>query len=164
MSGFGDSLTTVGTVQLHPLGTIVVEPATQSGTRANQGEKHWIYVGNNSGAPIALGHACTRTLGGPSPTNEMYRITVAATSAPVSNVIGVAQAIIPDGSYAFIARKGIATALADATGATTALPLVVDASTAGCVSHGGATDPGFGQTLAGRAGAGTFTVYLDCKG
>jgi hypothetical protein len=160
MSGFGDSLTTVGTVQLHPLGTIVVEPATQSGTRANQGEKHWIYVGNNSGASIGINLACIRTIGAGS--NSTYRVTVAPVGAAASAIVGFAQAEIPAANYGFLLRKGIGAVIADAA-VLASRPLVIGAAVAGQVDDGAVTTAGVGTTLA-ASGAGTTVAYIDCKG
>jgi len=156
MSGFGDSLTTVGTTQLHPLGTIVVEPATQGGTRANQGEKSWIYVYNDSGADLIVARVQTRKA-----ATATYHVAEAGAINPCQ-AVGVCAHAIPNGSYGFIVRKGIVTV--DAAGTVNANEgLILIAG--GEVTHEAAvTGSACGNTLAGRTGAGTFTAYIDCKG
>ena len=156
MSGFGDSLTTVGTTQLHPLGTIVVEPATQGGTRANQGEKSWIYVYNDSGSALDPARMQTRKAG-----SATYHVAEAGAINP-AQAVGMCAHAIPNGSYGFIARKGIVTAFA--TGAVAANKGLILAAAGEVADEGAVTGSACGNTLAGNSGSGAFTAYIDCKG
>ena len=160
MSGFGDSLTTVGTTQLHPLGTIVVEPATQSGPRANQGEKHWIYVYNDDAVnAFAVGTLIQR-----DDATSTYDGIVSTGAVSCQRIIGVSQHAIAVGSYGFILRKGIGTILCDAN-VTANSAVCPDANAGQATDVGGVTDAAIAVALAAGSGAGTTTTaYIDCKG
>ena len=161
MSGFGDSLTTVGTTQLHPLGTIVVEPATQGGTRANQGEKHWIYVGNNSAGILTAGLACVRTPGGAG----VYRVSPAPVAAATGAfaIVGVAQITIPVGSYGFVLRRGVGT-VRSAVGIAAGLAVIPDPTVLGNAIAGAVADNNIGTCLAVALAGALATCHFDCQG
>jgi hypothetical protein len=163
MSGFGDSLTTVGTVQLHPLGTIVVEPATQGGTRADQGEKTWIYVHNTAAAPVAWaqGEIIMRTSG--ATTYQGDRTPIAAQAS--SRIIGVAQHAVAAGSYGFILRKGLGEVLADTGGLTVDVGIIDGNAVAGRADVAAAiTNATFGFSTETVLATALATCWLDCQG
>jgi len=168
MSGFGDSLTTVGTTQLHPLGTTVVEPATQGGTRANQGEKTWIYVKNEeSSAAFAVGTAVVRD---PSAAgNDWYGGVLSPATAHAAQVLvlGVSQHAIAAGSYGFILRNGVGTVLAGSAALTLDTPFTTGGSAVGTVldwadDTAGSTISVIGHSATAILGGATGTAYINC--
>jgi|7_EtaG_2_1085326.scaffolds.fasta_scaffold01143_12 hypothetical protein len=146
----GLSVTTVTTDQQAPLGFILEVPT------ADQGLQEWIYVQNASGAPLAAAKMQTRAAG-----SATYSVAEAGGINP-AQAVGVVVTAIPDGSFGFLLRKGIATV--DAAGAVTANSGLILVA-AGEVTHAAAiTGQACGNTLAGVGGAGTFTAFVNCKG
>ena len=146
----GISTSTVTTTQQAPLGFILTVPD------GNNGTQEWIYVYNDSGAEAAVAKVQTRKA-----ATANYHVAEAGAINPCQ-AVGVVVTAIPTGSYGFILRKGIGTV--DAAGSVTAdkgLILVA----AGEVTHeAGITGMAFGNSLAGRTGAGTFSAFVDCRG
>ncbi len=106
MAGFGDSITKVSTTQLHPLGTTVVEPATQAGTRADQGEQTWVYVYNDeASSAFAEGLVVMRDAG--TATYDAVLADASGTVVPNVRLLGVARHAIAAGSYGFVLKQGI---------------------------------------------------------
>jgi hypothetical protein len=147
----GVSTTTVTTDQQAPLGFELVVPT------ANQGEQVWIYVQNASGAQLDVAKMQTRAAG-----SATYSVAEAGAINP-AQAVGVVVTAIPNGSFGFLLRKGIATV--DAAGAVTANSGLILVA-AGEVVHAAAiTGQACGNTLAGKGGgAGTFTAFVNCKG
>ena len=167
MSGFGDSLTTVGTTQLHPLGTTVVEPATQGGTRANQGEKSWIYVYNDEASnAFAEGLVVMRD----SATTTYDAVLGDASGAVVPNIriLGVAQHAIAAGSYGFVLKQGVGEVQAGDTGNDQANdPLIVHGSGGQADVMAAGEEEGvfaFSTENAGTSAGDKMTCWINCAG
>ena len=151
----GISPTTVTTTQQAPLGFVLTVPDGDNGL------VEYMYCYNDSGSEIGANLAVIRKA-----ATVQGHIAIAATGAQVETVLGITQTAIANGSYGFVARKGIVTATCDAA-VTATHSLIVDGSTPGNVTFiaGHASNVvGFGSTLAGRADAGTLSVYIDCRG
>ena len=154
MSGFtaaGISVTTVTTTQQAPLGFVLTVPD------GDNGFQEWIYVYNDSGAGLTAAKMQTRKA-----ATATYNVAEAGAINP-AQAVGVCVTAIPNGSYGFLLRKGIATV--DAAGAVTANKGLILVA-AGEVTHEGAvTGSACGNTLAGKgAGTGTFTAFVNCQG
>ncbi len=168
MAGFGDSITKVSTTQLHPLGTIVVEPATQAGTRANQGEQHWVYIYNDDtvalrGADTAAGAAYDCAI--IDTDYALFHAIRSSGSALVAQrVIGVSQHEIAAGSYGFVLMKGQGKVTTD--GSLNAKGEIIVTKAAGRVGEMGAAEEAsvFGMVLSVDGGvAGTnVDALLRC--
>lgn len=158
MSGFtasGTSLTQTSDTQLAPLGFILTVGD------GDNGMVEYMYCYNDSGSEIGANLAAIRKA-----ATVKAHIAIAGSGAQVETVLGITQTAIPSGHYGWVARKGIVTATSDDS-VTATRSLIVDGSTDGNVSHatGHASNVvGFGSTLAGRTGAGTLSVYIDCRG
>ena len=154
-TGSGTSLTQTSATQLAPLGFIM------TAGDGDNGMVEYMYCYNDSGSDIGANLAVIRKA-----ATVQSHIAIAATGAQVETVLGITQTAIPSTHYGWVARKGIVTATGDAA-VTATRSLIVDGSTNGNVSHatGHASNVvGFGSTLAGRADAGTLSVYIDCRG
>ena len=145
-----------------PTGYEVTLPATKSGALSvanNSGGETWIYVYNDSGAEIGANMVVMRKA-----ATSTYNVLKATASISPQRIVGVSQHAIANGSYGFILKRGLGTVTGDAA-VTADLGMIVDGSTAGNVTHSAAvTNAGIGCTLAGRADAGTFTAFVDCRG
>jgi len=152
MSGtaFGGDVTRVTTTQELPLGFEVTIPD------GNNGLQTWIYVYNDSGAGLTAAKMQTRKA-----STAAYHVAEAGAINPCQ-AVGVCVTAIANGSYGFLLRKGVGTV--DCAGTVTANKgLILVAS--GEVTHEAAvTGSAFGNSLAGRSGAGTFTAFIDCRG
>ena len=155
----GISPTTNTTTQQAPLGFELTVP------NGDKGNITYIYVKNSSGGTIAANDMVQRKDSGDSTaviTN--YEVAEAAASQQSIAIVGCAIAQILDGSYAFVIKKGIAT-VNGAAAVVHNRPLIMS-GTAGQVA--GDDDDSdlmsFGQSLGGRADAGTFEAYINCMG
>jgi hypothetical protein len=141
--------TTVSTSQLAPLGFELEVPTADSGMNV------FIYVQNDSGAPLAVGKVQTRKAG-----SSTYQVAQAGAINPIL-AVGVAHVAIPNGSFGFIQRRGHVTVTsAGAVAANGGLTLAAS----GNVATGAATLSACGNTLGGVGGAGTFTAFINCQG
>ena len=149
-TGAGIATDTVTTTQQAPLGFELTVPDGDNGFQT------WIYVYNDSGSGLTAAKMQTRKA-----ATANYHVAEAGAINPCQ-AVGVCVTAIPNLSYGFLLRKGIATV--DAAGSVTAdkgLILVA----AGEVTHeAGITGMAFGNSLAGRTGAGTFSAFVDCRG
>ena len=146
----GISPSTVTTTQQAPLGFVLTVPDGDNGLQ------EWIYVYNDSGAEVPVAKMATRKAG-----TATYNVAAAGAINP-AQAVGLSVYAIPNGSYGFLLRKGIGTATAAGT-VTADKGLILVAS--GNVTHEGAvTGSACGSTLAGRSGAGTLTVFVNCQG
>ena len=167
MSGFtaaGISPTTVTTAQQAPLGFILTVPDGDNGLQ------EWIYV--NAEDALAVGIVAMR-----KDAPATYLVKVAATSAPASRVVGVAQHAIGAGEFGFILRRGIGNVTAgsgtidvnegicvDATNAGKAMEFksIAEAQDATSTEHGISGPWGF--ALADAAKDNNASCYIDCRG
>ena len=160
MSGFtasGTSLTQTSATQLAPLGFVMTVGDGDNGL------VEYMYCYNDSGSEIAANIVVQRK---DATVKAHILIAPVAGSIKLEQVLGITQTAIPSTHYGWVARKGIVTATADAT-VNADLPVVMDASTAGNVTHGSTSATavtGFGATLAGRTGTGTLSIIIDCRG
>lgn len=148
----GISPTTVSTTQLAPLGFEL------SVSTANGGMKTYIYVENDSGADLAVGKMSTRKAG-----SATYQVAEAGAINPAM-AVGVAQTLIPNGSFGFVLRRGHGTV--SAAGAVTANKGLILGASGNVIHEGAVTGSACGNTLGGAAGpgAGTFTAFVNCLG
>ena len=159
MSGtaFGGDVTRVTTTQELPLGFEVTVP------NGDKGLLTYIYV-KASGAVAQYDMVERKDSGDSTAIITDYEVSEAAASQHSIAIVGCAQVAIADGSFGFVIRKGIAT-VNGAAAVVHNRPLVMS-STAGLVA--GDDDDNdlmsFGQSLGGRADAGTFTAYINCMG
>ena len=146
----GISPSTVTTTQQAPLGFELTVPDGDNGLQT------WIYVYNDSGADLPVAKVATRKAG-----TATYNVAAAGAINP-AQAVGLSVYAIPDGSYGFVLRKGIGTATSAGT-VTANKGLILVAS--GNVTHeAAATGSACGNTLAGRSGAGTLTVFVNRQG
>jgi hypothetical protein len=174
-SNFAVDLSALDIVQRHPIGLEYEEPtgfidlSAPAGSRnaASRGKRVWIYVQFAVGT-ITAGLAIARALG----TATLTGCVAAPTSSLPSRIVGVAQGVLGDAvvvSYGWILREGVGLGQCDATGVIVDRPLVIDASTAGCmITSAGTTtataDGAIGWCLSTQAVAGTFAAQFNCRG
>lgn len=147
------ALDLVSTTQYAPLGHIVEMPS------ATGHDEQWVYIQNSSGAAWALGDIIAAT------TDLTYKGTLAPTSSSASKVRGVCVTPVPDGSFAWIKKKGRCTITNGTAGAIAALDnLVPDSAVAGrAMVSAAVTTFGFGYALTAAAAGVAFTGMIDCK-
>lgn len=148
-------VTDVSTTQQYPLG-LEFEEMT-----ANGGRKLWIYVQvEDAGVP---GDVMSRKLGA---TTKI--VVTAPTQCAAIRVVGVVQHAIPDNSFGWIQREGIAEVkTAAAAGVTADTPIVVGA-TAGRIidtAAGAVAEQGhIGVATETVAAATLATCHISCRG
>jgi hypothetical protein len=148
----GISATTISTDKLAPLGFELAVPTPDGG------ENVYIYVFNDSGAPLVVGQMQTRKA-----ATATYHVAQAGAINP-AQAVGLCTTVIPNLNYGFLLRKGHGTA--NVGGAVTADKGLILAA-GGLVTHeAAATGSACGNTLAGKAGAGvgTLTAFVNCQG
>lgn len=172
LANLGQSLDTVGTDQLYPLGSTYYEPPpyVADGTDdallpANSGGRVYVYVKNaEASTAFAQGNIIIRS----ATTAQGILSTTTLANNPRHRVMGVAQWAIAAGSYGWIVAKGVCEVLTGATtGTTTVREIVVNENTAGTarVMAGGEEHLTFGFAIdTVGASSGLATAVVNCPG
>jgi hypothetical protein len=157
---FGDDVTKSYPSAVYPLGT----ERLVLGSQTNVGDQVWIFVHNNTGAPLALNSLVRHALTSPNGT-----VSGAGTAVNPSALVGVVQgAALPgvaaaDGSfgpYGWVLKRGMATVLVGA-GYAQDQSLISSTTTAGAVdSLTTATTPTFGYGVGAVVGS-AAQVYIS---
>ena len=146
----GIATDTVTTTQQAPLGFILTVPDGDNGLQ------EWIYVYNDSGSEVPTAKVATHKA-----ATANYHIAAAGAINP-AQAVGLCVTPIPNGSYGFLLRKGIGTATS--AGTVNANEGLILAASGNVAHQGAATGSACGNTLAGRTGGGTLTVFISCAG
>lgn len=160
-----DQVTTTGTTQLHPLGSLTyIQDERLASTLQGNGGQVWIYVKNGeASSAFAAGQLIVRKAG----SNTKQGTIASATEQTAHAHLGVAQHAIAAGSYGWILRTGLGTIQADNTGITVDQGLVPgdDGTQLGAFdSSATETDATLGYAVDTIAADATGLAYIDCRG
>lgn len=140
--------------------------STLQAAQGDRGPQTWVYVLNEGSVDFTEGDVVMRNT-----TSTEYR-TVLATAGTLIHglrVVGVAQHLIPAGSYGYVLRRGIGT-IQVGSGASVsdieALTTVGVAAGSVIKFAAGTTAPAcvFGMAVANISASGTGNAFFDCRG
>ena len=109
---FSGDLTKSTATPEYPLGYRASVPAANRALgamfqTADQGEKEFVYVLNNSGADLIVGDLIAREAQGAAPADPTYyNVRQSPGNAPLATLVGVAVVAIRDGKYGWVQCKG----------------------------------------------------------
>ncbi|MHC4619434.1 MAG: hypothetical protein ACYTEQ_16935 [Planctomycetota bacterium] len=157
----GVEVTFTGADQLAVLGQeYIEEAATGNSDRAEEGDRVWVYIQNNTGSALAAGDVVGRPT-----TFTRYIVNDVTAGSNAMSVIGVAQHAIAQAEFGWVLKRGRGVILGEATGWVANSALRVSAGTAGSAEIVVAiTDHAFAWGIAANAGSVTSTAYINCQG
>ncbi len=128
------------------------------GLEAGEGEQLWVLVANNTGSDIARGVAVAWD--GVADNLNLYSV-IPADSSELSQMIGVAQFVIPAGKAAYVLVSGAGVIKSVAGSLTSSRGAALKCGAAGEAAIASAGDPSFGILLDDAvAGAGDIANAL----